>query len=219
MTHGHGEHQAGHGEPVLDSAHWDEFYGNADAIWSGRVNPQLVTETTDLSPGTALDVGCGEGADALWLAQRGWRVTAVDISPLALRRAAAHAESADPDAAARITWVQADLDDWAPAERSFDLVSAQFMQLPSAQRDTVWRRLAGSVTAGGSLLVVGHHVSDLGTNQKHPMPDMFYTSDEVAAVLDKAEWDVVVSENRPVVHADSHGMTIADTVLLARRTG
>jgi SAM-dependent methyltransferase len=217
MTHGHGDHSAGHDGPVLDAAHWDGFYGNADAVWSGNANPHLVTEATDLSPGTALDVGCGEGADALWLARHGWRVTAIDISTVALRRAAAHAESADAEAAARITWTQADLDDWVPTEKSFDLVSAQFMQLPSAQRDAVWRRLAGSVAEGGSLLVVGHHISDLGTSPKHPMPDMFYTSDEVAAVLDKDEWDVVVSENRPADHSDSHGMTIEDTVLLARR--
>ena len=107
----------------------------ADAIWSGNPNPQLVAQVADLAPGTALDVGCGEGADAIWLAERGWRVTAVDISTVALERAAAHAAAAGE--------AVADADHLAagrparpgrPAPARFDLVSAQFIHLPAEQR-------------------------------------------------------------------------------------
>jgi 2-polyprenyl-3-methyl-5-hydroxy-6-metoxy-1,4-benzoquinol methylase len=75
----------------FDQAFWDERYRSHDALWSGNPNDHLINETDGLTPGPALDVGCGEGADAVWLAERGWRVTAVDLSTVALERGAAHA--------------------------------------------------------------------------------------------------------------------------------
>src|SRR5205814_628062 len=115
---------------MFEEAAWEERYRTQPKIWSGRPNPQLVAEATGLTPGRALDVGCGEGADAVWLAQRGWTVTAVDISTTALERAAAHAADAGSQVAERITWTHADLRDHRPTEGAFDLVSAQFMHLP-----------------------------------------------------------------------------------------
>lgn len=218
--HGHG-HQEFDADTVMDAAWWDERYRTADAIWSGRPNPHLVSDTAGLSPGTALDIGCGEGADALWLAQQGWRVTAVDISAVALDRAAALTGRADPEAAARITWLRADIGEWVPTPRSFDLVSAQFMHLPPGQRETLWRGLAESVAPGGWLLIVGHHPSDLETvARRPPLPDLMYTQSEVAAVLDGAEWQVVVNEARPRPYTDPDGTTatIHDAVVRATRT-
>lgn len=133
-------------------------------MWSGRPNPQLVAEAAELAPGRALDVGCGEGADAVWLAQRGWQVTAVDIADTALRRAAGHAAEAGADVADRITWTRADLREQPPAEGRYDLVSAQFMHLPGDTRRPLFARLAAAVTPGGTLLIVGHHPSDLRTS-------------------------------------------------------
>jgi SAM-dependent methyltransferase len=202
--------------PVFDKAFWDARYAEADAVWSGNPNPVLVAEAADLPPGSALDIGSGEGADAIWLAARGWTVTGLDVSDVALQRAAAHAGAAG----VRITWRQADLTLDAPVGTGFDLVTAQFMHLPSEQRRALHRRLAAAVAPGGTLLVVGHHPSDLGTIPRPPLPDLFFTASDVAAELDPDQWEVLCEEARPrpVVHPDSGlTVTIHDTVLRARR--
>ncbi|WP_433557009.1 class I SAM-dependent methyltransferase [Pseudonocardia xinjiangensis] len=197
---------------------WDERYGSVTRIWSGEPNPQLVAEAAGLAPGTALDAGCGEGGDAYWLARQGWRVTAVDVSAVALERAAAHA---DPDIADRITWQQADLlAGWAPEPLAYDLVNVQFVHFPSALRGPVYARLAASVAPGGVLLIVAHHPSDLATTMPRPQePDLFFTAEELAASLDPGQWDVLVAEARPRLSTDPEGreVTIHDAVLAARR--
>ena len=142
-----------HDAPVderFTAAYWDDRYGTAERIWSGAPNAQLVAEVTDLPPGTALDAGCGEGGDAHWLAGRGWRVTALDVSEVALRRAAAHAPA---EAGDRIRWQQADFTAWESDGAVFDLVSAQFLHFPSALRK---RRLR----APGRRRRTGRHAAD-----------------------------------------------------------
>jgi SAM-dependent methyltransferase len=136
---------------------WDERYRSAGQLWSGEPNAQLVAQTADLTPGDALDVGCGEGADAIWLASQGWTVTAADISAVALDRAAAHAAERGDEIAGRISWRQADLFSWVPGAQQYDLVSAQFMYLPEAELKSLHRRLAAAVRPGGTLLLVLHH--------------------------------------------------------------
>ncbi|HEY2075322.1 MAG TPA: methyltransferase domain-containing protein [Streptosporangiaceae bacterium] len=136
---------------------WDDRYRSADQLWSGQPNPQLVAQTYGLTPGDALDVGCGEGADAIWLASQGWTVTAVDISVVALDRAAAHAAARGDEVARRVSWLQGDLLSWDPWPQPFDLVSAQFMYLPEAGLRSLHRRLAAAVRPGGTLLIVLHH--------------------------------------------------------------
>ena len=149
------------------AAFWDERYGTAERLWSGAPNTQLVAEAADLEPGTALDAGCGEGGDAHWLAARGWRVTALDVSAVALRRGAAHAP---PDVADRIRWQQADFRTWEPGGEAFDLVSAQFLHFPSALRTRVYAHLAAAVAPGGTLLIVAHEPSELHTGMGHDQP-------------------------------------------------
>ncbi len=139
---------------AVDRGSYDELYRSAPAVWSGRPNRQLVVEGSVLPPGTALDAGCGEGADALWLAERGWRVTAVDFSTVALDRGAVRARERGLDD--RITWLHADLDAWTPAEGRFDLVTAHYLHSRGADRPALFRRLAAVVAPGGTLLVVGH---------------------------------------------------------------
>jgi SAM-dependent methyltransferase len=205
---------------VFDEAFWDARYGGADAIWSGNPNPQLVAEAADLAPGAALEVGCGEGADAIWLAQRGWQVTATDLSGVALGRAAGHAEAAG--VADRIEFRHVDITEWAIPESAFDLVTAQFMQLPSLQRVQLHRRLAAAVAPGGSLLVVGHHPSDLEGEMPRPrLRDWMFTSDDVAAVLDPQQWTVLVADRRArqAPHPeDGRPVVIHDAVLKVRRS-
>ncbi|WP_431896518.1 FAD-dependent oxidoreductase [Micromonospora haikouensis] len=205
---------------MFEEAAWEERYRARPAVWSGRPNPQLVAEATGLPAGRALDVGCGEGADAGWLAGRGWRVTAVDISATALERAAAHAAAAGPEVADRIEWLHADLRVTPPAEGAYDLVSAQFMHLPGAARRELFARLAAAVAPGGTLLIVGHHPRDLRTTaHRMHFPDAMYTAEEVASALDPAAWQVLATETRARATVDPEGreVTIHDAVLVARR--
>jgi len=203
---------------VFDGKFWDELYRSRSAVWSGNPNIQLVNEVSDLTPGSALDVGCGEGADAIWLAERGWRVTAADISAVALERA--RAVEVGDDVAQRIEWLRADLAEHALPLASYDLVSAQFMQLPRTPRELLFRRLAASVKPRGTLLIVGHDPSDLQTTvPRPPMPELFYTATDVAALLEPNTWDIIVEVSRERSTTDPAGriVTIHDAVLRARR--
>jgi SAM-dependent methyltransferase len=205
--------------PVFDEGFWNERYRSSQRVWSGNPNPQLVAEAADISPGRALDVGCGEGADAIWLARKGWAVVAADISSVAIERGEQHARDTDPAASARIEWRQADLLTQPPEPGSFDLVSVQFMQLPPEPRTRLFSALAASVRAGGTLLIVGHHPSDLTTGvPRPPMPELFYSSDEIAGLLD-GSWTVEASEARPRPASTPEGVevTIHDAVLVATR--
>jgi thioredoxin reductase/SAM-dependent methyltransferase len=208
-------------DTMFEEEAWEERYRAHDSIWSGRPNPQLVAEVAGLPPGRALDVGSGEGADAVWLASRGWQVTGVDISTVALARAAAHAEAAGPEVAGRITWTHADLRAEGPEGR-YDLVSSQFMHLPSEVRRDVFARLAAAVAPGGILLIVGHHPSDLRLrDHRMHFPDMLYPPEEIAAALDPAEWEVLTAETRVRTGPPPGGgadITVNDAVLVARRS-
>jgi len=213
------EHAHGTGA-VFGADFWDERYRSSGRVWSGNPNPQLVAEVAGRSPGRALDVGCGEGADAVWLARAGWTVVGADISGVALERAAGHARDADTAAAERIEWRQADLLAQPPEAGSFDLVSAQFMQLPPEQRTVLFTALAAAVRDGGMLLVVGHHPSDLDTGvPRPPMPELFYPPEEIAGLLD-GSWAVRACEARPrpATTPDGTDVTVHDTVLAAIRT-
>ncbi|WP_246017465.1 class I SAM-dependent methyltransferase [Micromonospora pisi] len=198
---------------------WDERYRSADRIWSGNANPHLVDVTTELSPATALDVGCGEGADVVWLASRGWQVTGVDISRVALDRAAAQATAAGSQIADRITLQQADLLSWGPEPLRYDLVSAQFIHLPRLELEALHRRLAAAVRPGGTLLIVGHHPSDLETTIGRPnLPELMFTAEQVAAVLDPQDWEIeATAPPRQVTDPEGRSITIRDAVLRAVR--
>lgn len=208
------------GAALLTQEFWDARYGSADQVWSGNPNRHLVEQVADLAPGTALDVGSGEGADAIWLASRGWHVTAIDISTVALDRAAQRAAAAGAEVADRITWQQADILSWAPAPLQFDLVSAQYMHLPTLARESLHRRLAAAVRPGGTLLIVGHHPSDLETSAGRPnLPDFFFTADQIAAALEPDAWQIIVAAapERQTLDPDGRPVTIHDAVLRAQR--
>src|SRR5487761_1878094 len=145
-------------------------------------------------PGTALDAGAGEGADAIWLAERGWQVTAVDVSGVALGRAAGHAAKAGDEVAARIRWQHEDLLEWTPPERAYDLVTSQYLHLPGAFRHTLFARLAAAVRDGGTLLIVGHHPADLKTTLQRPNhPELLFTGDELASEIGGDGWEIVTN--------------------------
>ena len=209
-AHDHAAHdqQAPHGEQA-----WDERYRAKPEIWSGNPNAVLVAEAADLQPGTALDAGAGEGGDAFWLASRGWKVTAADISGVAIERAAKRAG----ERGLAISWLQADLAK-TPAPGSYDLVTAHFLHVPKSEQQPLFRHLAAAVAPGGTLLVVGHDLSDMA---KMPRPDLVeygWTAQEVAAALGEG-WTIEAAEARPRQAAGPDGdeVTIHDAVLCARR--
>ena len=215
MSHGHREPAAG--EDRWSASYWDERYASQPALWSGNANAVVVAEATPLRPGRALDVGSGEGGDALWLAAQGWEVVGVDVSVLALGRAAGHAETAG--VSDRITWERHDLLAWTPPRTTYDLVSVPFFHLPSVLRRGVYAGLADAVAPGGWFLVVAHHPLDFGTTvPRPPEPDLFFTAEELAEQLDDG-WEVVTCEARPRLGKDPEGreVTLHDTVLRARR--
>jgi SAM-dependent methyltransferase len=204
---------------AVDRESYDELYRSAPAVWSGRPNRQMVVEAADLSPGTALDAGSGEGGDALWLAERGWRVTAVDFSPVALERAAAVARARG--LADRIEWRHEDLNAWTPPEGSFDLVAAHYLHATWSDRPGMFRRLANAVAPGGTLLVVGHLLGEEWGHGHHHAhdPGVLYTAEDVASLLDPGQWRDVATEIRErdaeaVSRTANHA---PDTVLVARR--
>lgn len=210
-------------DPAADrfsAGFWDAHYATKPRLWSGRPNRWLVTEAADLAPGRALDAGCGEGADAIWLAERGWQVTGTDVSQVALERARAAAEQAG--VADRITFAVGDLRDDIPAEQAYDLVSVQYLHLPSAIRRPAYARLAAAVAPGGTVLLVGHHPRDLDGPMPRPQDrDLFADEQELAAALDERDWEVVVAQARPhpATHPDGHEVTVYDTVVTAHRRG
>ncbi len=201
-------------ERVYGEQAWDERYRSQPQNWSGNPNPVLVTEVANLPPGTALDAGSGEGADAVWLATRGWHVTGAELSTTALKRAAAQAEQLGLP----VTWQHLDLTR-QPASGTYDLVSAFFLHLPPVPRRTLFARLAAAVAPGGTLLIVGHDPSDSHTTMpRHGLAEMGWTADEVADALGDG-WTIVVAEARPRPTTDPEGreITIHDAVLRARR--
>lgn len=203
---------------------WEQRYAQRPRVWSGGVNSTLAAVARGLVVGTALDLGCGEGGDAIWLARGGWQVTAVDISTTALERGRTAAAAAGvPDG--RIDWVAADLADWYPAT-TYDLVSACFLQSPvSMPRTEILRRAATAVAPGGSVVIISHaepppwaanHAHEGG----HDHFDMLGPAEEVAALgLDSRNWDVVLAEvrERDAVGPDGQEARLKDSVVRARR--
>ena len=199
---------------------WETFYRDRDQVWTGKANELLVREVAHLNPGTALDLGCGEGGDALWLAEQGWQVTAVDVAAVALARGAARATALG--VAARIDWQRHDLARSFPTG-VFDLVSAQFLHSSVAgegEREGILARAAEAVARGGVLLVVGH--ADWATWQRHdpPVEYEFPTNADVLASLALGpEWVVEVDETveRELTSPDGEPGTRSDIVLRLRR--
>ncbi|WP_378733455.1 class I SAM-dependent methyltransferase [Nocardia brasiliensis] len=198
--------------------YWEAFYQERERVWSGSPNVFLVREIESVPPGSALDLGCAEGADAVWLAERGWRVTAVDVSATALDRARAHA--ADRNVSG-IDWQQHDLANSFP-DGQYELVSAQYLHSPVAhtdEREKILRRAADAVAPGGLLLIVGH--AGWPTWAENPPDVHLPTTAEVRTGLnlDPAEWTVEVDEvvERERTSPEGKPGTHKDNILRIRR--
>jgi SAM-dependent methyltransferase len=191
-------------------SHWQH---DGEQVEDERIapNPYLEIELAGLTPGTALDAGCGEGAEATWLATRDWHVTAADISAEALRRAAAQTATA----AERVEWVEADLSAWQPSAQ-FDLVTT-FYAHPAMPQLSFYRRISDWVAPGGTLLIVGH--LDAGGHGHNPLREASVTAASVRAVLDSSRWHVVTAEEHDRTLNDRSGrpVSLRDVVVRATR--
>ncbi len=201
---------------MFEPSSWEERYSSDEKIWSGNPNPQLVAEASTLTPGTALDVGCGEGGDVIWLAQQGWHATGADFSANGLARAARHAE--DAGVADHTDWWQVDARTFAADGRSFDLVTTHFLHPPDGGMVEVTRRLTEAVAPGGHLLVVGHAPHEVFTQlSASHRGAMFLAEDLLPALPDGFEALVVEQRPRSMVR-DGETVHVDDSTLLARRT-
>jgi 2-polyprenyl-3-methyl-5-hydroxy-6-metoxy-1,4-benzoquinol methylase len=201
---------------MFESSGWEERYSGQEKIWSGEPNPQLVAEASGLTPGTALDVGCGEGGDVIWLARQGWRVTGADFSTNGLARAARHAEEAG--VAERTDWWQVDARTFAADGRSFDLVTTHFLHPPNGGMVAVTTLLSEAVAPGGHLLVVGHAPSGTLTQLSASHHGALFLAEDLLPGLPR-DFEVVVAEQRPrTTVRDGVRVDIDDSTLLARRT-
>ena len=204
-----------HGAEMFEPGSWDERYSGSEAIWSGKANPQLVTIASTLSPGTALDVGCGEGGDVIWLAQQGWQVTGADFSRNGLDRAAQHVAAAG--VADRVDWWQVDARTFEAQGRSFDLVTTHYLHPPDGGMVAVAGRLAAAVAPGGHLLIVGHAISPMFEHLSQSHRNAMFTATDLVDAL-PAGFEVLVDEDRPrSVVRDGMQVDIADATLLATR--
>lgn len=193
---------------------WDQRYTSKEQMWSGQPNTALVTETRGLRAGRALDVGCGEGADALWLAERGWDVTALDVSQVALDRAAEQAGHVG----IQVRWLHAGLVEAPLPPAAFDLVSAQYPALLRTEKRDAELALLNAVAPGGVLLVVHHPSPSKEQAEAHGCnPDDYVSPADVAVLLDD-RWHIEVNEIRPRnVTSGAGSAHTHDIVLRARR--
>jgi SAM-dependent methyltransferase len=211
------EHREQHFGAAAQAAEWDARYRERNGtMWSGRPNGRLVAEVAaPLTPGRALDVGCGEGADAIWLAERGWTVTAIDISDVAIRRAR---EDSHP-AGTSVEWICGDTLQTPFPARSFDLVSMHYPALPKAAGDAAVRRLLDTVRPGGLLLAVYHDLD--GEHREHMKsrgvdPADYVGADDLFRLLGD-DFTVELHAVEPRIDPPPGTPHIADVVLRARR--
>jgi SAM-dependent methyltransferase len=175
----------------MDAAAWDERYAAAGLVWSATPNQFVAAELADLHPGSALDLACGEGRNALWLADRGWQVTAVDFSRVALDKGRALQERHPRGRDLQVDWVLGDALTYDAGRAAYDLVVLAYLQLVADQRRTAVRRAFGSLRSGGTFFLVAHDATNLTEGTGGPTdPEVLFTAEEVLADLDGERFEV-----------------------------
>ena len=169
----------------MDRHQWNERYAAQPILWQVDPGPFLGGELGDRPPGRALDLGAGEGRTAIWLAERGWQVTAVDFSDVALERGRQRVEALSPPGS--VEWVCADLIDFDPSGGAYDLVLLLFIHLPPTERRRLLRLAAATLDPGGMLLVVGYDTTHVPTSQQGGGPQNRFSPDDIVADLDGLE--------------------------------
>lgn len=215
-------------EHTFDNDYWDQVWAGdrAAAMRTSDPNPHLLAQVTDLAPGSAIDAGCGAGAEAIWLATKGWQVTAADVARAALASGRERAVAAG--VAEQVEWVQADLSTWQP-DTTYDLVTTHYAH-PDIPQLEFYERIATWVAPGGTLLIVGHLHPDRYGNATHghdhshgadghPPAEASASAAAIKALLDPASWHVVTAEEsqRPTTGHGGGESTIHDVVVRATR--
>ncbi len=204
--------------PELDQAYWEGLWSktlrdHADMVAQRPPNKHLVAELADVPPGLAADAGCGHGADTLWLASHGWKVTSIDFSSTALAQGQFMAEAAGAGLKERITWVESDLAQWVPEEDRYDLIICLYVHMAGSVEEMV-KRMARGIAPGGTLFLVGHRPVDPETGAATAAANQVQVSvDAAIAALDPHAWEFVVAEERP----RSVAGTGVDAVIRAQR--
>ena len=201
----------------MDRDQWDERYSGDELVWTSTPNEFLVSEVADLPPGRAVDLACGEGRNAVWLAERGWSVTGVDFSPVGLAKAERMAESRQVD----VRWVELAVEDWTAPPNGFDLVAVFYLQLPEPQRSVALSAAAASVALSGTLLVVAHDHDNLTRGFGGPQDSAVLYS--VGDVTEVAEANGLIIERAEqvirLVATESGNREAVDTLVRAHRPG
>jgi SAM-dependent methyltransferase len=185
----------------MSSAEWDSRYAGRELLWTATPNRFLVAEVADLPAGRALDLATGEGRNAVWLAEQGWRVTGVDFSHVGLEKA----EKLAHTRGVGVEWVEADLVAYRPERGAFDLVIAFYLQVPQTDRQPILRAAAEAVAGGGTLLLVAHDRSNLEHGYGGPPdPAVLYTPEDVVRDLEGSGLEIERAEvvGRPVETPD-----------------
>ncbi|MPY99760.1 MAG: methyltransferase domain-containing protein [Actinophytocola sp.] len=198
----------------MRSEDWDERFGAGEFLFTARPNQTVVDETTDLKPGTALDIACGQGRNAVWLAEQGWEVTAVDFSRVGLDRARQLAEASGVD----VVYIEADVVTWPPTKRAFDLALISYLQLPWGELRAVLASATDALAPGGTLLIVGHDADNIERGYGGPQdPAVLYDARRIAAELaDRGVENVETAKQIDrVVETDIGPMTAIDTLVKA----
>lgn len=199
----------------MSSQDWDQRYSGSELVWSAEPNRFLVAEVAVLPPGRALDLGCGEGRNAIWLAEQGWQVTGVDFSQVGLEKAS----RISVERGVEVSWVQADLAEYEPAGGPFDLVAMLYLHLPAAQRRHVLARASQALAFGGTLLVVGHDLLNLSQGHGGPQdPEVLYSPDDIERELQGLLIERAESVLRPIT-VDGREVNAVDVLVRAKRLG
>jgi 2-polyprenyl-3-methyl-5-hydroxy-6-metoxy-1,4-benzoquinol methylase len=194
--------------------HWEERHAEGD-IESSEPNPVLAATVSGLTPGSALDLACGDGRNAVWLASRGWRVTGVDWSETALAKAAARAEAAG----LTVEWLKADLLAWNPPSTAFELVTVVYLHLPVGGRRQIYAAAAQALVPGGRLVVIGHDRTNLADGVGGPQdPALLFTAAEIGAELLEDVADLTIESHLVVRRVRAPERRPIDALLVARRS-
>jgi SAM-dependent methyltransferase len=193
---------------------WNRRYADGEQLWNAQPNRFLVAEVERLPPARALDLACGQGRNAIWLAERGWRVTAVDFSDVGL----ATAERLAASRGVEVDWVLSDLLEYRPPSESFELVLILYLQLPPAGRQLVLERAAEALSPGGTLLVIGHDLLNLTEGYGGPTnPEVLFTPDVVVDELPGVVIERAERVKRTVARDDGDEVEAIDALVRARK--
>ncbi len=205
----------------MDASDWNARYDTTELIWKGEPNQFLPIEVADLKAGSAVDLACGEGRNAVWLAKQGWIVTGVDFSSVGVEKGRKLASDNGVDA----TWVVADATTWEPPETGFDLVAVFYLQLPAAERRASMHTAVRSLAIGGTLVLVGHDLLNLTEGYGGPQDPTFLLTaediiDDVTAAEVSLDVELVIEKSGRVdrvVETDDGDRTAIDTLVRVRR--